>query len=224
MLFVSYLRKHEDALKVRGTMQNHLMRRGFMDGCTWWRSHSGEDEDEDVADQRSDEEAGHRYPEEEGMEHEEAGHEEAETDTRSTGGNFAGMAEDPHVQEPLVKEMINDRTALREAAKLATLGKDSKTPLYGSCNPKHTRLGVTLKFLDLKATHNSTNTSLDKTLKYLHEVLPMGNVLPTSIDEAKKVVCPFDLGVMRYHTCRNDCIIYRNQHAELTMCPECSAP
>ena len=68
-----------------------------------------------------------------------------------------------------------------------------------------------------------TDTSLDELLKYLKDVLPAGNLCPSSVDEAKKIVCPLDLLHVRYHACINDCIIYRKEHAGKTSCPVCNA-
>ena len=96
---------------------------------------------------------------------------------------------------------------------------DSTTPLYDGCNPKVTRLSFTLQVLKTKAKNKWTDTSLDEHLKYLKDVLPEGNLCPSSVDEAKKIVCPLDLPHVRYHACINDCIIYRKEHAEKTSCP-----
>ena len=121
---------------------------------------------------------------------------------------------DPHVQALLCKETSTERAASREEAKLEQLVVDSNTPLYDGCNPEVTRLSFTLQLLKTKAKNKWTDTSLDEHLKYLKDVLPAGNLCPTSVDEAKKIVCPLDLPHVRYHACINDCIIYRKEHAE----------
>ena len=64
--------------------------------------------------------------------------------------------------------------------------EDSETPLYPGCDPEYTRLSVTLELVRLNAVHNNTDGSLDDKLEYLRKVLPKGNVLPRSCDEAKK--------------------------------------
>ena len=84
---------------------------------------------------------------------------------------------------------------------------DSNTPLYDGCNPEVTRLSFMLQLLKMKAKNKWTDTSLDEHLKYLKDVLPAGNLCPTSVDEAKKIVCPLDLPHVRYHACINDWII-----------------
>ena len=87
---------------------------------------------------------------------------------------------------------------------------DSKTPLYDGCYPEVTRLSFMLELLKTKAKNKWTDKILDDHLKYLHnKVLPEGNLCPTSVEEAKKIICPFYLPHIRYQTCINDCIIYQ---------------
>ena len=66
-----------------------------------------------------------------------------------------------------------------------------------------------------------TDACFDEHMEFWSDRLPEGNTLPTSIEEAKKVVCPLDLPHVRYHACINDCIIYRGEDAERTTCPVC---
>ena len=128
---------------------------------------------------------------------------------------------DPHVQALLGKEARNARGAAREKARLAQLKKDAVTALYEGCNDGDTRLNVTLGALEMKAKHKWTDESFDDNMAFWHDRLPKGNTCPTSIAEAKKVVCPLDLPHVKYHVCINDCIIYRGEDAEKTTCPVC---
>ena len=123
--------------------------------------------------------------------------------------------QDPHVRDLLRKSTTSERAASGEEAKLAQLEVDSGTPLYDGCDPEVTRLNFTLELLKTKAKNKWTGKSLDEHLKFLHnKVLPAGNLCPTSVEEAKKIVCPFDLPHIRYHACINDCIIYQGEHTE----------
>ena len=99
---------------------------------------------------------------------------------------------------------------------------DGKTPLYPGCQPQDTRLQVTLDALEMKSGNKWTDVSFNKNMKFFHERLPEGNTLPTSIEEAKKVVCPLDLPHVKYHACINDCTIYRGEYEDRTTCPVCS--
>ena len=76
--------------------------------------------------------------------------------------------------------------------------------------------------MEMKARHKWTDASFDESMEFWHDRLPKGNTCPTSIEEAKKIVCPLDLPHVRYHACINDCIIYRGEDAERTTCPVCS--
>ena len=98
---------------------------------------------------------------------------------------------DPHVQELLLKETSNAKAAAREKAKLAQVEIDGMTPLYPGCRPKDTRLNVTLKGLEMKVEHKWTDVSFNANMEFWHDHLPQGNTLPRSIDEAKKIVCPW---------------------------------
>jgi hypothetical protein len=95
------------------------------------------------------------------------------------------------------------------------------TPLYPGCRPEDTRLSVTLECLEMKAEHKWTDSSFSDNMKSWHARLPKDNTLPTSIDEAKKVVCPLDLPHVKYHACINDCALFRNEYKDRTTCPVC---
>ena len=146
-----------------------------------------------------------------------------DADTPPSSSLLSSAKRDPLVRNLLRKKTTSNRAASREEAKLAQLEVDSMTPLYDGCNPEVTRLSFTLELLMMKAKNKWTDTSLDEVLKYLKKVLPAGSLCPTSVEEAKKIVCPLDLPHIRYHTCINDCIIYWNEHAEKTFCPKCNA-
>ena len=142
---------------------------------------------------------------------------EEDHETVTQDMSLATMLQDPHVKDLLRKKTRTERAAIKEALKLAQLEIDAKTPLYEGSNPDHTRPHVTFKLLDIKERFKSTDASLDATLEYLHKVLPKGNLLPRSVDEAKKIVCPLDLPHVRYHACINDCILYRNEYENKTV-------
>src|SRR3954464_3114994 len=62
---------------------------------------------------------------------------------------------------------------------------------------------------------------LNENMEFWHDRLPEGNTLTSSIEEAKKIVCPLDLPHHRYHACINDCIMYRDEYKDRTTCPKC---
>ena len=55
--------------------------------------------------------------------------------------------------------------------------------------------------------------------------MPTGNHLPENRRKARQVV--IGLGMVDYdriHACVNDCVLFRNEHAGLDVCPKCGEP
>ncbi|XP_028215171.1 uncharacterized protein LOC114397290 [Glycine soja] len=52
-------------------------------------------------------------------------------------------------------------------------------------------------------------------------MLPNDNMLPKSHYEAKKILCPVGMEYQKIHASPNDCIMYRNEFAEMRNCPTC---
>src|SRR4051812_48330816 len=74
----------------------------------------------------------------------------------------------------------------------------------------------------MEAKQKWTDVSFNALMELLHDdLLPQGNTLPRSIYEAKMIVCPLDLPHVKYHTCINDCILYRDEYKDYTACPVC---
>ncbi|KAK1652691.1 hypothetical protein QYE76_070496 [Lolium multiflorum] len=202
-----------------GQLEEHLLRRGFMLGFNEEpAANVGHEEEADIG--REDEESP-----EHGVHHEEGEADEGDDDAGGDGGGDAERKQtpltsalrDPHVQELLLKDTGN----AKPEAKLAQMEVDGMTPLYPGCRPEDTRLSVTLECLEMKAEHKWTDSSFNDNMKSWHARLPKDNTLPTSIDEAKKVVCPLDLPHVKYHACINDCALFRNEYKDRTTCPVC---
>ncbi|KAK1653731.1 hypothetical protein QYE76_071536 [Lolium multiflorum] len=63
----------------------------------------------------------------------------------------------------------------------------------------------------------------EKLLKIMKMRFPKDNELPDSTYEAKKVLFPLGLEVLKIHACINDCILYRAEYENLEKCPVCTA-
>jgi len=55
----------------------------------------------------------------------------------------------------------------------------------------------------------------------LKNILPADNELPKNHYEAKKILCPVGIEYQKIHACRNDCILYKDDFAEMHFCPMC---
>jgi len=75
--------------------------------------------------------------------------------------------------------------------------------------------------VNLKARFGWSDKSFIELLALLKNMLPNNNILPKSHYEAKKILCPVGLEYEKIHACRNDCILYKNEFAELRNCPTC---
>jgi hypothetical protein len=100
--------------------------------------------------------------------------------------------------------------------------EDHKKLLHPDCKQDHTKLGITLELLQWKAKDGITNKGFEELLGIVKNMLPEGNELPSTIYEAKNVVCPLGLDVQRIHACPNDCILYLSvKYEKLDVYPLC---
>ncbi|KAK1687067.1 hypothetical protein QYE76_047915 [Lolium multiflorum] len=101
--------------------------------------------------------------------------------------------------------------------------EDHKKSLYPGCDNGLKKLGCTLDLLRWKAQEGVADSGFENLLKMLKNMFPKNNELPSSTYEAKKVVCPLGLEVLKIHACINDCILYRGEYENLNECPVCTA-
>ncbi|KAL6654028.1 hypothetical protein ACP70R_007493 [Stipagrostis hirtigluma subsp. patula] len=126
-----------------------------------------------------------------------------------------------NVDQMMLDAKGNDEYVDGEFKGFEELVHDSKKPLYPGCDQKLTRLYAVLKLLQLKASHCWSDRSFTALLHLLGELLPKEHELPENTYDAKKIICPLGLEVEKIHACKEDCILYRGEFADLTECPEC---
>ena len=80
---------------------------------------------------------------------------------------------------------------------------------------------MVLSLVNLKARFGWSNKSFTELLVLLKNLFPEQNTLPQSQYEAKKILCPVGMSYQKIHACPNDCILYRNEFAEMRNCPTC---
>jgi hypothetical protein len=105
-----------------------------------------------------------------------------------------------------------------ELARLKQFIEDSKKPLYPDCQ-KYSWLSGDLKLLQLKADHGWSNKSFKHLLDVLRDMLPEGNQIVESVYEAKKIICPPGIEVEKIHACKNSCVLFRGDYADLDVTP-----
>jgi hypothetical protein len=113
----------------------------------------------------------------------------------------------------------------RRKSNLAQLEIDLRTPLYDtpSRELEENHLRVALDLLEMKARHRWSDLTMDDLFRWLKKCFLKDNTCASSLNEAKKIMCPLNLSHTKYHACVNDCIIYQNEHVDETTCPVCKA-
>ncbi|KAK1646115.1 hypothetical protein QYE76_063920 [Lolium multiflorum] len=151
------------------------------------------------------------------------GHDE---DEEAGGGDQDEEASDEPVDDDLrraIADAHRDAETENEKRKLKGMLDDHKKKLYPNCEDGNTKLGATLELLQWKAEAGICDKPFEKLLKIMKRRFPKDNELPDSTYEAKKVLCPLGLEVLKIHACINDCILYRLEYENLEKCPVCNA-
>ena len=89
----------------------------------------------------------------------------------------------------------------------------------------HSLMDALVKYLKWFSEHPGiSKDALSDILRLEHnEVLPSGNKLPSSFADAMKLAEPFLIQPILFHVCPNDCILFRNEYANLNICSMCGA-
>ncbi|XP_040869857.1 uncharacterized protein [Glycine max] len=122
--------------------------------------------------------------------------------------------------EDMLRDLGQEGFRQANAPYYDTLDNDSKIPLFIGCT-KYTRLLGVLALVNLKARFGWSDKSFNELLLLLKNMLPGDNTLPKTHYEAKKILCLVGMEYQKIHACRNDCILYRHEFAELRNCPTC---
>ena len=97
------------------------------------------------------------------------------------------------------------------------------TPLYEGAPT--TVLHALVKHFHWFSDHPGiSKEALSSMLKMEHSLLPPGNNLPCSYKTALSAIEPYLVQPQVFDVCENDCIIFRNEYAQLTECPKCLSP
>jgi hypothetical protein len=125
------------------------------------------------------------------------------------GQDDAGHSDEGIDVEELMRNVVPNVLLQRRNKgfdKFDILDKASRDLLYEECkgcDKKHMVLWMTVELLKLKASNGWSDTSFLDLLQSLTKVLPKPNGLPNSTYLAKKIICPFTLGVEKIHACLN---------------------
>ena len=87
----------------------------------------------------------------------------------------------------------------------------------------HTLFETLVHQFDWFSSHNSiSKEAFSKNLQIWHSILPEGNVLPTSYQDAYKIIKPYLDPEIIFHVCPNDRMLFRGEYKQSMVCPKCN--
>ncbi|XP_074363590.1 uncharacterized protein LOC141704187 [Apium graveolens] len=96
---------------------------------------------------------------------------------------------------------------------------DAEQPLYEGS--ECTKLKSILKLHNWKARFGISDSAFNDLLSTVGSLLPKDNVMPPNAYEAKKTLSDLGLKYIKYHSCPNNCILYRGVNVDASECPKC---
>jgi hypothetical protein len=102
----------------------------------------------------------------------------------------------------------------------SVLLEEMKQELYpgGPCK----RFSFVVKLLHIKSFYRIPNVAFTTFLKLLSSAFPHCSI-PTTYEEAKRLIRALGLGYNSIHVCPNNCVLFRNNLEKDDVCPVCSA-
>ena len=88
---------------------------------------------------------------------------------------------------------------------------------------KHSKLSSLMRLYNVKGNYGWSDKGFSALLEVFVDILPNNNTLPKSMYEVKKTMKVLGLEYEKIHACPNDCILYRNEFADLAECSNCGA-
>ncbi|XP_074347059.1 uncharacterized protein LOC141719289 [Apium graveolens] len=96
---------------------------------------------------------------------------------------------------------------------------DAEQPLYEGS--ECTKLELMLKLHNWKARFGISDSAFNDLLSTVGSLLPKDDVMPPNAYEAKKTLSDLGLENIKYHSCPNNCILYRGVNIDASECPKC---
>ena len=78
-------------------------------------------------------------------------------------------------------------------------------------------------FLQVKTSEWMTNRSFDVMLAAFRKAFPDTSELPHTYSIMKNFLCVVGIGYDMIHVCKNNCVLFRKDYANLSECPKCKS-
>lgn len=109
-----------------------------------------------------------------------------------------------------------------ETARFSKLVHDAHREVYPGCK-KFSKLSIIVRLLHIKNMHGWSNVSFNILLQLLKELLPENSCLPSTFQDCKFIIKDLGFGYEKIHACPNDCILFRKEHENAIICPNCKS-
>jgi hypothetical protein len=112
-------------------------------------------------------------------------------------GEDTGVGGDDAVDDldEILQTVESEFSGKSQNDKFSQIMNDNETPLFSGCKKEHNKLHIVLTLLQMKASNGWSDKGFNGLLWFLNDLLPKANVLPRSMYQAKKIVCPLGLEV-----------------------------
>ncbi|KAL6209228.1 hypothetical protein ACLB2K_020171 [Fragaria x ananassa] len=99
--------------------------------------------------------------------------------------------------------------------------EDGDQPLYHGCDHT-TEMNFLVESFNWKTKHVLSDACYGDFLEFIKGLLPEENLVPLTVNNAKKTLSVLGMDYEKIHACPNDCILYRGEkYKEADVCPGC---
>ncbi|GJQ99260.1 hypothetical protein Tco_0522245 [Tanacetum coccineum] len=108
-----------------------------------------------------------------------------------------------------------------EKKKFDDLLKEAEQKIY--MDAKYTKLSSLVHMYHLKSLNGWSNKSFSMLLEFLHDLLPIGNLMPKTTHHVKKILANLGLSYEKIHACPNGCMLFWDGNEKEEVCSICGA-
>lgn len=115
---------------------------------------------------------------------------------------------------------INDGSLTKEFPNLDKLLDEAQRKLYSGC--EDSVLSFVVMMLHVKVHYRLSNKAFDAVMMVIKRIIPQcDQTIPWTLTETKKFLRDLGLEYVKIHACKNDCVLFWKENADLEKCPTC---
>jgi len=129
---------------------------------------------------------------------------EAESESESFHGEPGVGENNVEIGESEDEEMSEDSNEFLKFV------EDGDQPLYHGCDHT-TKMNFLVESFNWKSKHVLSDACYGDFLEFIKDLLPEENLVPLTVNNAKKTLSVLGMDYEKIHACPNDCILYRGE-------------